>query len=74
MILETGAGFERYEWSADLTTWTPAGGTEAGVTVTIVPGATTPDADPDYETVEVTVTVAPGTEAKVFVRLALSGS
>ncbi|MCB1130481.1 MAG: hypothetical protein KDN05_05080, partial [Verrucomicrobiae bacterium] len=65
---------DEYEWSADLTTWTPAGGTEAGVTVTIVPGATTPDADPDYETVEVTVTVAPGTEAKVFVRLALSGS
>lgn len=72
--IDRSGASDEYEWSADLTTWTPAGGTEGGVTVTIVPGVPTPDANPDYENVEVTVTVAPGTEPKVFVRLALSES
>lgn len=63
-----------YEWSADLSTWTDSGVAEGGVTVTLTPGTTTPDADPDYETVEVTVTVAPDTAPRVFVRVEVTES
>jgi hypothetical protein len=61
-----------YEWSTLLDgTWNASGATAEGITVTIGASADIPDlnADPDYESVTVTVSADPATAPKVFVRM-----
>jgi hypothetical protein len=63
-----------YEWSTLLDgSWNASAATAEGTTVTIDAIADDPDlnADPDYESVTVTVTAAPSTAPKVFVRMKL---
>ena len=63
-----------YEWSTLLDgTWNASGATAEGATVTIDAIADDPDlnAEPDYESVTVTVSAAPTTAPKVFVRMKL---
>lgn len=63
-----------YEWSTLLDgTWNASGASTEGATITIDAIADNPDlnADPNYESITVTVTAAPATAPKVFVRMKL---
>ncbi|BCX47729.1 hypothetical protein HAHE_16370 [Haloferula helveola] len=62
---------ESYEWSAALGVWTPSGGTESGVTVTMAPVTVVADG-PGYELVTIEATVSPASEARIFARVELT--
>jgi len=71
--VDTNGATATYEWSSTLAgAWNASGDSDGGFTVTLTPGPATPDADPAYEEVTVTVTAAPTSLEKVFARVNLT--
>jgi hypothetical protein len=58
-----------YEWSANLSDWTPSGGTLSGTSVTLTPTVITDRAAPENDLVGVSATTSGTLPAKLFVRL-----